>query len=75
MVELIICFGNSRSIGLTNFLREKPMHISDIDWMDSKKHVVYIVMGHLDPLVMKEVEEYFEVTHLFDALQRRFHQK
>lgn len=32
-------------------------------------------MGYLDPSVMKQVEEYSEVTQLFDALKRRFHQK
>lgn len=32
-------------------------------------------MSYLDPSIMKQVEEYLEVTQLFDALQRRFHQK
>lgn len=33
------------------------------------------MMYYLDILVMKQVEEYSEVTQLFDALQRRFHKK
>lgn len=59
---------------LINVLREKSMYISDINWKDSQKQAVYIVMGHLEPSVLKQVEEYSEVTQLFDALQRRFHQ-
>ncbi|OAE24056.1 hypothetical protein AXG93_2402s1150 [Marchantia polymorpha subsp. ruderalis] len=48
--------GKLRSMGLANVLRDKPMHIIDIDWRDT----VYIVMGYLDPSVMKQVEEYPE---------------
>ncbi|OAE22425.1 hypothetical protein AXG93_2381s1210 [Marchantia polymorpha subsp. ruderalis] len=67
--------GKLRSMGLANVLKDKPMHITNIDWKDSKEQAVYIVMGYLDTSVMKQVEEYPEVTQLFDALQRRFHQK
>lgn len=51
------------------------MHITYIDWRNSQEQAVYIVMGNLDPSVMKQVEEYSQVTQIFDALQRRFHQK
>ncbi|OAE18153.1 hypothetical protein AXG93_406s1210 [Marchantia polymorpha subsp. ruderalis] len=64
-----------RSMGLANVLRDKPMHITDIDWRNSQEQIVYIVMDYLDPSVMKQVEEYSEVTRLFDALQKCFHQK
>ncbi|OAE19689.1 hypothetical protein AXG93_1847s1540 [Marchantia polymorpha subsp. ruderalis] len=52
--------GKLRSMGLANVLKDKPMHITDIDWNDSQEQAVYIVMGYLDPSVMKQVEEYPE---------------
>ncbi|OAE20363.1 hypothetical protein AXG93_209s1320 [Marchantia polymorpha subsp. ruderalis] len=64
-----------RSMGLANVLQDKSLHIIDIDGRDSQEQAVYIVMGYLDLLVMKQVEEYSQVTQLFDALQRWFHQK
>ncbi|OAE27897.1 hypothetical protein AXG93_2334s1210 [Marchantia polymorpha subsp. ruderalis] len=67
--------GKLRSMGLANVLKDKLMHVTDIDWKDSQEQAVYIVMYYLDPSVMKQVEEYPEVTQLFDALQRRFHKK
>ncbi|OAE27967.1 hypothetical protein AXG93_319s1120 [Marchantia polymorpha subsp. ruderalis] len=63
--------GKLRSIDLANVLKDKPMHITDIDWKVSQEQAVYIVMGYLDTSVMKQVEEYPEVTQLFDALKRR----
>lgn len=38
-----------RSMSLANVLREKPLHITDIDWRDSQEQTVYIVMDYLDP--------------------------
>ncbi|OAE33500.1 hypothetical protein AXG93_1467s1020 [Marchantia polymorpha subsp. ruderalis] len=71
--------GKLRSINLANVLRDKPMHITDIDRKDSQEQAVYIVMGYLDPSVMKQIEEYSEsmeeelsdikkAMHLFHSL-------
>lgn len=33
------------------------------------------MLAYLDPTILKQVEEYFEVSKLLDALQQWFHQK
>lgn len=54
---------------------EKPFSINDIEWAAAQDQAVCTVLAYLDPTILKQVEEYFEVSKLLDALQQRFHQK
>lgn len=60
---------------LTICLEEKPPNINEIEWSAAHDHALCTMLAYLDSTILKQVEEYFEVLKLFDALQRRFHQK
>lgn len=54
-------------------LRDKFDTLNDIEWKHLHEHVVYNVQGYLQPTILKPVEDYDEVSVLFDALKCQFH--
>lgn len=50
-------------------LRKKLDILNDIKWKYMQKQIVYIVLGYLQLAILKKMEEYDEVTVLFEALK------
>ncbi|WP_217591460.1 hypothetical protein, partial [Burkholderia sp. GbtcB21] len=65
--------GALKAAGLGKVLRPKPGTINNDDWKDLQEQAVSIIILYLQPIVLKQIEEYETCTLLFEALEQRFH--
>lgn len=56
-------------------LNSKPSNYNDQDLKFLKKQNVITVIRHLQPSILKQVDEYNKCTLLFEAFEQRFYRK
>lgn len=55
------------------YLEKKPHNISENELNASEDQAVCTVFAYVDTFILRQVDEYSEVSQLFDALQQQFH--
>ena len=67
--------GMLKATGFGRLLKTKPEEVSGEEWNDMQEMAVNTVMLYLQPHVIRQLEEYGDCLSLFEALQRKYHQK
>jgi hypothetical protein len=67
--------GVLKATGLGRLLKPKPNEMTEEDWENQQEMAVSTVMLFLQPHVIRQLEEYSTCTTLFEALQKKYHQK
>ncbi|OAE25973.1 hypothetical protein AXG93_1712s1530 [Marchantia polymorpha subsp. ruderalis] len=64
-----------KATGIGKLLKTKPEDVPEEDWNNMQEMAVNKVMLYLQPHVIRQLEQYGDCLSLFEALQRKYHQK
>jgi len=67
--------GALKAAGLGKVLRAKLDGADKDDWNELQEQAVSIIVLYLQPMVLRQIEEYPTCALLFEALEQRFHRK
>ncbi|OAE35897.1 hypothetical protein AXG93_4259s1010 [Marchantia polymorpha subsp. ruderalis] len=67
--------GMLKATDSSKLLKTKPEDVPVEDWNDMQERAVNTIMLQLQPHVIRQLEKYGDCSSLFEALQRKYHQK